>query len=126
MWPSGTSRHSSASAKAAVAPFHFWAPDAYEGAPIPVAAYLSVVTKAGAIFGLAQLVRDLPTGNGWPLVVAALAVFSVNYGNLAALAQENVVWLLAYSFIAQPGYFLLGGVAFGGGDLATATPDANS
>ena len=104
--------------KAAVVPFHFWAPDAYDGAPISVAAYLSVVPKIGAFFGLAQVVRDLPTGTGWPLVVAALAVLSMTYGNLAALVQENVVRLLAYSSIAQSGYFLLGVVAVERGDLA--------
>ena len=104
--------------KAAVAPFHFWAPDAYDGAPISVAAYLSVVPKVGAIFGLGQVVRDLPVGIGWPLVVAALAVLSMTYGNLAALVQDNVVRLLAYSSIAQSGYFLLGVVAIGQGELA--------
>jgi proton-translocating NADH-quinone oxidoreductase chain N len=104
--------------KASVAPFHFWAPDAYDGAPISIAAFLSIVPKVGAIFGLAQVVRDLPTDTAWPLVVAALAVLSMTYGNLAALVQQNVVRLLAYSSIAQAGYFLLGVVAFGRGDLA--------
>ncbi len=106
--------------KAAVSPFHFWAPDAYDGAPISVAAFLSVVPKVGAIFALAQVVRDLPAGGtfGWPLVVAALAALSMTYGNLAALVQENVVRLLAYSSIAQSGYFLLGVVALGRGELA--------
>lgn len=105
--------------KASVAPFHFWAPDAYDGAPVSVAAFLSIVPKVGAIFALAQVVRDLPQGAaGWPLVVAGLAALSMTYGNLAALVQENVVRLLAYSSIAQSGYFLLGVVAFGGSDLA--------
>jgi len=104
--------------KAAVAPFHFWAPDAYDGAPVSVAAYLSVVPKVGAIFGLAQVVRDLPTGIDWPLVVAVLAVLSMTYGNLAALVQDNVVRLLAYSSITQAGYFLLGVVAVGQSDFA--------
>ncbi len=104
--------------KASVAPFHFWAPDAYDGAPVSIAAFLSIVPKVGAIFALAQVVRDLPTGTLWPLVVAVLAVLSMTYGNLAALVQDNVVRLLAYSSIAQAGYFLLGVVAFGRGDLA--------
>ena len=104
--------------KATVAPFHFWAPDAYDGAPVSIAAYLSVVPKIGAIFGLAQVVRDLPISTGWPSVVAALAVLSMTYGNLAALVQQNVVRLLAYSSIAQSGYFLLGVVAVERGDLA--------
>jgi proton-translocating NADH-quinone oxidoreductase chain N len=98
--------------KAAIAPFHFWAPDAYDGAPVAVAAFLSIVPKVGAIFGLAQVVHDLPPGAaGWPLIVAALATLSMTYGNLTALVQENVVRLLAYSSIAQSGYFLLGVVA---------------
>lgn len=105
--------------KAAIAPFHFWAPDAYDGGPVSVAAFLSVVPKVGAIFALAQVVGDLPPGEaGWPYAVAALAVLSMTYGNLAALVQDNVVRLLAYSAIAQSGYFLLGVVAIGQGDLA--------
>jgi NADH-quinone oxidoreductase subunit N len=105
--------------KAAVVPFHFWAPDAYDGAPISVAAFLSIVPKVGAIFALAQVVRDLPSGIvGWPLIVAGLAALSMTYGNLAALVQDNVVRLLAYSSIAQSGYFLLGVVALGRSDLA--------
>ena len=105
--------------KAALAPFHFWAPDAYDGAPVAVAAYLSIVPKVGAIFGLAQVMRSLPVGVvNWPLVVAVLAVVSMTYGNLAALAQTNVVRLLAYSSIAQAGYFLLGVVGIGHGALA--------
>lgn len=106
--------------KAAIAPFHFWAPDAYDGAPVSVAAFLSVVPKVGAIFALAQVVRDLPVGGvvDWSLVVAGLSVLSMTYGNLTALVQENVVRLLAYSAIAQSGYFLLGVVALGRSDLA--------
>lgn len=105
--------------KAALAPFHFWAPDAYDGAPVAVAAYLSVVPKVGAIFGLAQVMRSLPAGVvNWPLVVAVLAVVSMTYGNLAALVQTNVVRLLAYSSIAQAGYFLLGVVAVERGAIA--------
>ena len=92
--------------KASLAPFHFWAPDAYEGAPISIAAYLSVVPKIGAIFALGQVARDLPTTTGWPLVIAFVAVLTMSWGYLAALVQENVVRLLAYSSIAQAGYFL--------------------
>lgn len=105
--------------KAAIFPFHFWAPDAYDGAPVSVAAFLSVVPKVGAIFALAQVVGDLPPGEaGWRYAVAALAVLSMTYGNLAALVQENVVRLLAYSSVAQAGFFLLGIVAVGEGGLA--------
>ncbi len=107
--------------KAAITPFHFWAPDAYDGGPVSVAAFLSVVPKAGAIFALAQVVRDLPRSTGWPFAVAALAAVSMTYGNLAALAQTNVIRLLAYSSIAQSGYFLLGVVAVGRGELALSS-----
>lgn len=105
--------------KAAIAPFHFWAPDAYDGGPVSIAAYLSVVTKIAAIVALAAVVKNLPPDIGdWRLVVAALAVLSMTYGNLAALPQTNVVRLLAYSSIAQAGYFLIGVAALGRSDLA--------
>ncbi len=85
----------------------------------PTAASLPVrLPKVGAIFALAQVVRDLPLSTGWPFAVAALAAVSMTYGNLAALAQTNVIRLLAYSSIAQSGYFLLGVVAVGRGELA--------
>ena len=100
--------------KAAIAPFHFWAPDAYDGAPVSVAAYLSVVPKVGALLGLAQVARTLPAAQlDWRLLVGILAALSMTYGNLAALVQTNVVRLLAYSSIAQAGYLLLGVLAIG-------------
>ncbi|MES1945177.1 NADH dehydrogenase (quinone) [Salinisphaera sp. PC39] len=104
--------------KASLVPFHFWAPDAYEGAPVSVAAYLSVVPKVGALFAFAQVVRDLPADSGWAPVMAGLAVVTMTYGYLAALVQDNAVRLLAYSSIAQSGYFLLGIVAVGTSALA--------
>jgi len=104
--------------KAALAPFHFWAPDAYVGAPISIAGYLSVVPKIAAIFALAQVMRDLSPSTGWALIIAGLAALSMVWGYLAALAQENVIRLLAYSSIAQAGYFLLGIVAIGVSPLA--------
>ena len=104
--------------KASLVPFHFWAPDAYEGGPLSIAAYLSVVPKVGALFALTQVVRDLPAGSSWTVVIAGLAVLSMTYGYLAALVQDNVIRLLAYSSIAQSGYFLLGIVAVGASELA--------
>ncbi len=105
--------------KASFAPFHFWAPDAYDGGPVSVAAFLSIVTKVGGVFALVQVVRHLPAdATFWPLVIAALAALTMTYGNLAALVQDNVVRLLAYSSVAQSGYFLLGVVAVGQSGLA--------
>ena len=108
--------------KASFVPFHFWAPDAYDGGPVSVAAFLSIVTKVGGIFALVQVVRFLPAeATFWPLVVAALAALTMTYGNLAALVQDNVVRLLAYSSIAQSGYFLLGVVAVDQSGLAISS-----
>ncbi len=104
--------------KASLVPFHFWAPDAYEGAPISIAAYMSVVPKIGAILALAQVVRDLPVSTNWALTLAVFSVLTMTYGYLAALVQNNVIRLLAYSSVAQAGYFLLGIVAVGASPLA--------
>jgi len=104
--------------KAALVPFHFWTPDVYEGAPLPVAAYLSVVPK---IAGLVALARVLPLAlpddtAGWATAIAVIAAATMTLGNLAALAQRNVVRLLAYSSIAQSGYLLMGVAALSGSD----------
>lgn len=100
-------------------PFHFWTPDAFEGAPVSIAAYLSVVPKVGAVFGLAQVARELPAEVlNWPLVVAAVAVLSMTFGNVVALWQDNVIRLLAYSTVAQAGYFIIGVVGIQQGGLA--------
>ncbi|HEY9091563.1 NADH-quinone oxidoreductase subunit N [Parasphingorhabdus sp.] len=104
--------------KASLVPFHFWAPDAYDGAPVSVAAYLSVITKLAAIFALAQVLRDLPTESNWPLVIAIISAVTMSYGYLTALVQTNLVRLMAYSSIAQTGYFLLAIVALGVSPLA--------
>jgi NADH-quinone oxidoreductase subunit N len=104
--------------KAAMVPFHFWTPDAYEGAPVPVAAYLSVLPK---LAGLVALARVLPLAlpddtAGWTTAVAVLAAATMTLGNLAALPQRNVVRLLAYSSIAQSGYLLMGVAALEASD----------
>ena len=104
--------------KASLVPFHFWAPDAYDGAPVAIAAYLSVITKTAAIFAFAQVLRDLPQGSGWPLVIALISTVTMSYGYLAALVQTNLVRLMAYSSIAQSGYFMMGIVALGVSPLA--------
>lgn len=98
--------------KLAMVPFHMWVPDAYEGAPTPVTAYLSVAPKAAA---LGVLVRALPHHASLDLTaaLAVLAAATMTLGNLAALRQTNVKRLLAYSSIAQVGYILVGFVAAG-------------
>lgn len=104
---------------ASLFPVHFWTPDTFEGAPVSVAAYLSVIPKIGALFALTQVVRDLPVSVvDWPLILAVIAALSMTYGNVVALWQDNVVRLLAYSTIAQSGYYLLGVIGFGQSTLA--------
>jgi len=104
--------------KAALVPFHFWAPDAYDGGPVSIAAYLSVITKLAAIFAFAQVLRDMPVQSGWPMVIALVAAVTMTYGYLTALVQTNLIRLIAYSSIAQSGYFLLGIVALGASSIA--------
>jgi len=105
--------------KAALVPFHFWTPDAYEGAPLPVAAYLSVLPKIAGLIALARVLPlVLPDGAaGWPTAIAVIAAVTMTLGNLAALPQRNVVRLLAYSSIAQSGYLLMGVAALDGSEL---------
>jgi NADH-quinone oxidoreductase subunit N len=101
--------------KISAVPFHFWAPDVYEGAPTPVAGFLSTASKAA---GFAVLLRVLfvvftPAGlEYWPAVLAALAVVTMTLGNLVALTQKNIKRLLAYSSIAHAGYILIGFVSW--------------
>ena len=117
--------------KAAAAPFHLWAPDAYEGAPTPSAALIASASKLAGFTlflrllwpGLGGLAGDPAHGSGqaggWITIVAVLAGASLLLGNLAALAQTNLRRLLAYSAIAHTGVMLLGvaaadEVGFGG------------
>ena len=95
--------------KVSAVPFHFWAPDTYEGAPTPVTAYLSVSSKAAGFVGLFVLVYvALPSAiDVWGPALWLLAALSMTVANLAALRQENIVRLLAYSSIAQAGFMLV-------------------
>ena len=117
--------------KIAAAPFHLWAPDAYQGAPVPSAAFIASGSKVASfvVLGKIVLVGFAPVHGsadwhamvaGWSPVLAALAALSILVGNLVALAQTNVRRLLAYSAVAHAGYTLLGLVA-GGRDGFSAT-----
>ncbi|AAC07305.1 NADH-quinone oxidoreductase subunit N [Aquifex aeolicus] len=93
--------------KVSAVPFHFWTPDAYEGAPTPTTAYLSTVPKIGMYFLFVKLTMYLFSAfPDWKYVVMLLAVLSMFYGNIVAYAQKSVKRLLAYSSIAHAGYFL--------------------
>ena len=95
--------------KVSAVPFHFWAPDTYEGAPVPVTAFLSVASKAAGFVGLAQIcfVAFAPLADVWAPVLGIIAVITMTFGNLVALQQRNMVRLFAYSSIAHAGYMLV-------------------
>jgi len=101
--------------KAAFVPFHMWAPDVYEGAPTPLAVFLSTAPKAAVV---AVLVRAMTSLFGaqvaeWRLVLQAVAIATMFWGNLAALAQKSLKRMLGYSAIAQAGYLAIGLAAWG-------------
>ncbi len=95
--------------KVSAVPFQFWAPDTYEGAPVPVAAFLAVASQAAGFAGLLQLmfVAFLHQAAFWWPIFAALSIATMTIGNLVALQQTQLIRLLAYSGIAQAGYILL-------------------
>jgi proton-translocating NADH-quinone oxidoreductase chain N len=106
--------------KSSLVPFHQWVPDAYEGAPTPITAFLSTASKAA---GFAILMRVFTIAMGWAqpqwvALLTAVSIVTMTLGNLAALRQSNVKRLLAYSSIAQAGYILIGVAA------VLAEPDA--
>ncbi|HEX2420451.1 MAG TPA: NADH-quinone oxidoreductase subunit N [Acidimicrobiia bacterium] len=110
--------------KVSAVPFHFWAPDTYEGAPTPVTAYLSVNSKAAGFVGMLILMYlALPDASTfWAPALWIMAAASMTIGNLAALRQQNIVRLLAYSSIAQAGFMLVpfAAAAVSGADLSEA------
>ena len=93
--------------KVALVPFHMWVPDAYEGAPTPVAAFLSVGPKAGGFLLLARFALAAPDARSLLSVLAVIAVVTITLGNLAALGQRSLKRLLAYSSIAHAGTALV-------------------
>ena len=99
--------------KVAAVPFHVWTPDAYEGAPTPVTAFISVGPKAAAFAMFLRLfvIAFQPEVDTWRTVLWVAAAATMIYGNVAALTQDNVKRMLAYSSIAHAGYALMGIVA---------------
>jgi NADH-quinone oxidoreductase subunit N len=90
--------------KAAIAPFHAWAPDAYEGASAPVTAFMASVVKAGVLFAAVQLFGEATLSPQMVTVLAVLPLISIVWGNLAAMRQPNLRRMIAYSSIAHAGY----------------------
>ena len=106
--------------KVSAAPFHMWTPDVYQGAPIPVTAFMSVGTKAAAF---AMIVRVFSSGlphlaPEWQVLLALVSAASMVWGNLAAVAQSSLKRMMAYSGVAQAGYILIGVIAGGSTGLS--------
>ncbi len=99
--------------KLALAPFHMWAPDVYEGAPTPITAYLSVASKAAAVAAFIRVffIGLDPSQMIWTQAIAVLAALAMIVGNATAIVQTNIKRMLAYSSVAQIGYILVGAVA---------------
>lgn len=95
--------------KVAAAPFHAWAPDAYEGAPTPIAAFMATGIKAAAFVAFARFAIAVAASGGvfWHHMIWGIAVLTMAWGNLAAIRQENLKRMLAYSSIAHAGYVLV-------------------
>jgi len=106
--------------KVAAVPFHWWAPDVYEGAPTPITGFMAVGTKAVAFLFLLRLVTvsfgDVLVAR-WTMILAVMALLSMVVGNLLALVQRNIKRMLAYSSVAHAGYLLVAVAA--GSDLGT-------
>lgn len=102
--------------KISAVPFHFWAPDVYEGAPSSVTAILSTASKAAGVSVILRLFLSgalgLPSQENWWAILVAMSIATMTLGNLAAIYQTNIKRLLAYSSIAQAGYILVGVVTF--------------
>ena len=109
--------------KVSAAPFHVWTPDVYEGAPLPVLALLSTAPKAAAFAVLLRVLYEmLPTLRPvWSPLLWVVAVLSMTVGNLAALRQQNVKRMLAYSSIAHAGYLLAAFAGLGNSGIAAAS-----
>lgn len=96
--------------KITIVPLQFWAPDVYEGAPTPVAGFLSTASKAAGFIVLMRLLVSVfnTSSADWTTILAVLATLTMVIGNVLALTQKNIKRLLAYSSIAQAGYILIG------------------
>ena len=96
--------------KLAAVPFHFWTADVYEGSPVPVTAYLSVISKGAVFFIFLQMLYTVfkPLAINWYRLLVILSVLSMTVGNLFALRQDRLKRLLAFSSIAQSGFILAG------------------
>jgi NADH-quinone oxidoreductase subunit N len=104
--------------KIAAVPFHMWTPDAYQGAPTPVTAFMSVGPKAAGFAATIRIMTEAlgPAWQTWVPIIAILSVLTMTLGNIVAIAQRSVKRMLAYSSIAHTGYILVGLAAYSQGN----------
>ena len=114
--------------KVSAVPFHQWTPDAYQGAPLPITAFLSAGGKAAAFAFFLRLFSEafLPVADEWVWLIAIMAALTMIVGNVMALQQINMKRLLAYSSIAQVGYLLIGIVALNADTIAQSQQAATA
>ena len=103
--------------KAAIVPFHAWAPDAYQGASVPVTAYMATIIKAGVLLAAARLFGTAEIPRGMIELLALLPLASMVWGNLAAIRQTSFRRMIAYSSIAHAGYLFFAFLGAGEGRL---------
>ena len=96
--------------KVVAVPFHMWAPDVYEGAPVPVTAYLAVASKAASFVLMLRLFATafMPALDDWKIIIAAIASLTMTVGNVVAISQSNIKRLMAYSSIGHAGFIMVG------------------
>ena len=107
--------------KAAIVPFHAWAPDAYEGASVPVTAYMATVIKAGVLLAAVRLFGTTPVGRPMADLLTLLPLVSMIWGNLAAIRQTSFRRMIAYSSIAHAGYLFFAFLGAGPGRFQAVT-----
>ena len=107
--------------KAAIFPFHAWAPDAYEGATVPVTAYMTTIIKAGVLLGAVRLFGTAPLSQPMADLLAILPLASIVWGNLAAMRQPSFRRMIAYSSIAHAGYLFYAFLGDGAGRFQAVT-----
>ncbi|MEE9248627.1 MAG: NADH-quinone oxidoreductase subunit N [Dehalococcoidia bacterium] len=96
--------------KVVAVPFHMWAPDVYEGAPVPVTAYLAVASKAASFVLMLRLFATgfMPALDDWKVIIAAISALTMTVGNVVAISQSNIKRLMAYSSIGHAGFIMVG------------------
>jgi len=107
--------------KGAVVPFHAWAPDAYEGASVPVTAFMATIVKAGVMFAVVRLFANVPIVSPIVELVAIFPLISIVWSNIAAMKQQSLRRMIAYSSIAHAGYMFYALLGVGEGQMQAVT-----